>query len=80
MAIKLLFFGQCAKWMKCRELEIEAQRPQRLIDLLEKSALLSPLSEYKGIYKVSVNCEFGTLNTEVKDGDEVAFLPPFSGG
>lgn len=29
---------------------------------------------------VSVNQEFATKDTLVKDGDEVGFLPPFSGG
>ena len=29
---------------------------------------------------VSVNQEFADPETVVKDGDEVAFLPPFSGG
>ncbi|MEK6540304.1 MAG: MoaD/ThiS family protein [Deltaproteobacteria bacterium] len=28
----------------------------------------------------SVNQEFATNNTIIKDGDEVALLPPFSGG
>lgn len=29
---------------------------------------------------VSVNEEFAAPDTVIKDGDEVAFLPPFSGG
>lgn len=29
---------------------------------------------------ISVNQEFATNNTMIKDGDEVALLPPFSGG
>lgn len=29
---------------------------------------------------ISVNQEFATKDTPVKDGDEVGFLPPFSGG
>lgn len=29
---------------------------------------------------VSVNQEFATLESAVKDGDEVALMPPFSGG
>jgi len=29
---------------------------------------------------VSVNQEFASDKTTVSDGDEVAFLPPFSGG
>jgi len=29
---------------------------------------------------VSVNQEFATMDTIIKDGDEIALLPPFSGG
>lgn len=29
---------------------------------------------------ISVNQEFADKNTVIKDGDEVALLPPFSGG
>ncbi len=29
---------------------------------------------------VAINQEMATLETEIKDGDEIAFLPPFSGG
>jgi molybdopterin converting factor subunit 1 len=29
---------------------------------------------------VAINQEMATMDSEIKDGDEVAFLPPFSGG
>ncbi len=29
---------------------------------------------------VAINQEMATMDTEIKDGDEIAFLPPFSGG
>ena len=29
---------------------------------------------------ISVNLEFATKDTIIRDGDEVGFLPPFSGG
>jgi molybdopterin converting factor small subunit len=31
-------------------------------------------------FKVSLNNEFINGDSELKDGDEVAFLPPFAGG
>jgi len=33
-----------------------------------------------GAVSAAVNAEFVTLNTPVRAGDEVAFLPPVSGG
>ena len=38
------------------------------------------LAGYKGRILYAVNQEFGTLATELHDGDEVAFVPPVSGG
>src|SRR4051794_20737233 len=38
------------------------------------------LSGYSGRILYAVNQEFGTLTTELHDGDEVAFVPPVSGG
>ena len=38
------------------------------------------LAGYSGRVLYAVNQEFGTLATELHDGDEVAFVPPVSGG
>lgn len=38
------------------------------------------LAGYSGRLLYAVNQEFGTLATELRDGDEVAFIPPVSGG
>jgi len=38
------------------------------------------LSGYSGRLLYAVNQDFGTLATELHDGDEVAFVPPVSGG
>ena len=38
------------------------------------------LSGYSGRILYAVNQEFATLATELRDGDEIAFIPPVSGG
>ena len=38
------------------------------------------LGGYSGRLLYAVNQEFGTLETALHDGDEVAFVPPVSGG
>ena len=40
---------------------------------------LAALLESRSVL-ISINQEFAQKNAIVKDGDEVAFLPPFSGG
>ena len=38
------------------------------------------LDEYQQTISVAVNEEYAKFSTPLKDGDEVAFLPPVSGG
>jgi molybdopterin converting factor subunit 1 len=38
------------------------------------------LGGYSGRLLYAVNQEFGTLETGLRDGDEVALIPPVSGG
>jgi molybdopterin converting factor subunit 1 len=38
------------------------------------------LGEYERTMSVAVNADYARMNAAVHDGDEVAFLPPVSGG
>jgi molybdopterin converting factor subunit 1 len=38
------------------------------------------LAEYTTAISVAVNQEYARLTASVRDGDEIAFLPPVSGG
>ena len=78
--MKVLYFAQCAEWMKRREAEIPLKESVRLSDLIRNSPELAPLQEHLIALKVSVNREIVDLEVEVTDKDEVAFLPPISGG
>jgi molybdopterin converting factor subunit 1 len=78
--MKVLYFAQCAEWMNCREAEISLEEAVRLSDLIKTSPDLAPLQEHLKALKVSVNREIVDMDVEVCDRDEVAFLPPISGG
>ena len=41
---------------------------------------LPSLKEYERTMSVAVNAEYARMAATVEDGDEVAFLPPVSGG
>ncbi len=41
---------------------------------------LPSLVEYESTMSVAVNAEYARMAADVHDGDEVAFLPPVSGG
>ena len=45
--------------------------------LIERYPRLAP---YRGRMLYAVNQDFGTMTTELHDGDEIAFIPPVSGG
>jgi len=38
------------------------------------------LGEYERTMSVAVNADYSRMSASVSDGDEVAFLPPVSGG
>jgi molybdopterin converting factor subunit 1 len=39
-----------------------------------------PLADYSRAVSVAVNDDYARLTASVRDGDEIAFLPPVSGG
>ena len=82
VALKLLFFAGCSERLGRRQLEVALERPASLMEVLRSVPELTPLLAGNGLsrLKVAVNLQYAETETEVKDGDEVAFLPPFCGG
>jgi len=44
------------------------------------TAEIPSLGEYERTLSVAINAEYSRMAAAVQDGDEVAFLPPVSGG
>ena len=44
------------------------------------TADMPALADYEGTMSVAVNAEYARMAAPVHDGDEIAFLPPVSGG
>ncbi|OGR57339.1 MAG: hypothetical protein A3I11_07100 [Elusimicrobia bacterium RIFCSPLOWO2_02_FULL_39_32] len=78
--MKLLFFAQAADWVGTKKLEIHLENPLSLEEFIKKVPELAPILKHKKIIKVSKNQEFINFQTEIQDSDEIAFLPPVSGG
>lgn len=78
--MKLLFFAQCAQWCGRRELELRLGAPEPLSRLLHAVPELRGVLERRAQLRVAVNREFASFDEVVHDDDEIAFLPPVSGG
>jgi molybdopterin converting factor small subunit len=78
--VTCLFFAQCADWAGTRRLELEEAGPLRLSELPERFPALAFLKGRMDFTKVAVNRRLATWETEVRHGDDIAFMPPFSGG
>ena len=82
MALKLLFFAGCSERLGLKSLEVPLERPAALVEVMRSIPELTPLLSGNALshMKVAVNLQYAETGAEVKDGDEVAFLPPFCGG
>ena len=77
MEIQLISFGKIAEFLANQQLDIEEINNTNELQLhLEKK--FPPLSKLK--YKLAINKVVIQQNTIVKNGDQVAIMPPFSGG
>lgn len=79
--VKVLFFGPLREIVGRAEDSVhlaEGSLIQALFDLY--AGRCPELSGYRGSLVASRNLEFATWNSPLAAGDEVAFLPPVSGG
>lgn len=77
MKIKVLFFGMLSEIIGTGSLELENMENIRIL----QSYLWKAYPEMKDMdYRFAVNKEIINGKHDLKDGDEVALLPPFAGG
>jgi len=83
--IRVLLFARLADLAKARETEFECtEEGISLNDLMKQvvarfPALKASLAQPQLLF-LAMNQEQAWLDEQVKDGDEVAIMPPFSGG
>lgn len=81
MRVRVLAFGPLAETLGARELDVELPDRPRVADLLERLfATHPPLETWRGRLAVAVNREYAPADRALHPGDEVALLPPVSGG
>jgi molybdopterin synthase sulfur carrier subunit len=81
MSIRVLFFASLADVVGNREIAVDASGFTDVKSIFDKFAGDYPaLQTYRSSVLFALNSEFARPAAEVKDGDEVAFFPPVSGG
>jgi molybdopterin synthase sulfur carrier subunit len=75
---------------RLRELAGRSEWPEDIADIANGATVAGvwrsvvghhpELEPFGGAISCAVNANFARMNAAVKDGDEVAFLPPVSGG
>ena len=81
MRITVKLFARLRDLAGTGELIREVSQPATVQDVWhELTAEMPALREYERTISVAVNAEYARMAAAVHDGDEVAFLPPVSGG
>lgn len=81
MTVKVLFFGRIRELAGITEESMQIAEGATLDDLFAAYCLRFPqLQNFRGSLVASRNQEFAAWDTPIAGGDEVAFLPPVSGG
>ncbi len=81
MKIKVLFFGLTRDLTGFGEERVEMEEGSRLGDLSRRYESRFPkLAELSHVVVTAVNQDVSSRERTLRDGDEVAFLPPVSGG
>lgn len=80
--IKILFFAQVRELVATDRLDVEPTftTAEALREHLSQQGKKWQLALEKGKLLVAINQTICPLETEIKDGDEVAFFPPVTGG
>ncbi|GAB4108674.1 MAG: molybdopterin converting factor subunit 1 [Phycisphaeraceae bacterium] len=81
MKIKVLYFGVLAHNMGRDSEEISLPDNARVEDAIQTlSHEYEVLGRYRSLLAYAVNLEYVSSSQTLKDGDELAMIPPVSGG
>lgn len=79
--VEVLLFGAAADRAGTRKVELEIEEGSTLADVWPLLAEMYPdLSSMRDTLAFAVNGEYARMDGRVEPGDEVAVLPPVSGG
>lgn len=81
LSVKVLFFGRLREMIGLAEEVVEMPGGATLDDLFRRyTARFPQLTEFRPSLVASRNQEFASWDTPLSADDDIAFLPPVSGG
>ena len=81
MTVRSLFFATYRDLAGSDELLVDLPASATVEDLVRELRCARPgLAALPAAPAVAVNLEYAPLSTPLRDGDEVAFIPPVAGG
>ncbi|OGL45164.1 MAG: molybdopterin converting factor subunit 1 [Candidatus Schekmanbacteria bacterium RBG_16_38_11] len=81
MKVKVKLFAVVRERMGTGELELELPEDSRLSDLMNRlKKEYEPIGSFKSSLAISINREYAKKDEFLKEGDEIALIPPVSGG
>jgi len=81
MIVRSLFFAQYRDYAGADEIAVELPEQASVADLVDRlRTRAAGLAKLPARPVVAVNMDFAPLATALRDGDEVAFIPPVAGG
>jgi molybdopterin converting factor subunit 1 len=79
--MRILFFAQTKDIAGMAEMEMKISGTIRVEEVWEKLAAIQPrLAAFRKTTRLARNGEYVNAQTKFSDGDEVALIPPVSGG
>ena len=81
MTIRILLFASLKDALQTSELELEVPQNARVSDVLQLLGQREPMvARWLEHVRVARNLDYARLDDEVSEGDELALIPPVSGG
>jgi molybdopterin converting factor subunit 1 len=81
ITVKIKLFAIYQEIYKQKEITLSIPEKSQVKDILNIIiGQKPPLAKWENITKLAVNLEFVPPDFQVKDGDEIALIPPVSGG
>lgn len=81
MTVQILLFASLKDALGCSQLSLEVPESSRVAEVLALLSEREPkVARFLPHVRVARNLDYASLEEEVRDGDELALIPPVSGG